>query len=145
MNKDEKTIKDSVETLNYLLTQLIVELKQLNSTLQDLTFLTANKKMIQKEQKREDDKGFAGDKAALERYLKEKCPTTWKNMDEIKEFKSGDFLITFDYVSSDEYKRMAEEIKEHLNGYYSKKYRGFIVPRSKAGGKRPRGLEGVKG
>ena len=136
MDKDEKTLKDSIENLNYLLTQVIVELKQLNSALMDMTFLTANKKLVKQEQKREqEDKGFAGDKAALERYLKQKCPTTWKNMDEIKEFKSGDFLITFDYVSSDEYQRMAEEIKEHLNGYYSKKYRGFIVQRSRAGGK----------
>lgn len=129
MSEEQKSIKDSIETLNYLMTQLIVELKQLNGTLMDMTFLQANKKLVKQEQeKREDDKGFAGDKAALERYLKEKCPTLWANLDEVRQMKSGDFLVTFEYMQSHDFEKAAKEVKEALNGYYSKKYRGFIIP-----------------
>lgn len=134
MNKDEKTLKDSIETLNYLMTQLIVELKTLNDSLQNLTLLQANKRVTQelKEEKKAEE-GFAGDKAALERYLKQKCPTTWANLEEIRQMKSGDFLLTFDYVTSDVYQKMSQEIKEALGGYYSKKYRGFIIPAAGGG------------
>jgi len=135
MSEEGKGLKDSIETLNYLITQLIVELKQLNDNLQNLGFLQANKRTIQEfqEEKREKQ-GFKGDKSALMRYLKEKCPTVWANLDEVREFKSGDFLITFDYVDSSTYEKMSKEIKENLDGYYSKKYKGFIIPRAKEQG-----------
>lgn len=129
MSDEPKSLKENIETLNYLLTQVIVELKQLNSTLQDLDLIQANRQVIGKTEKKTKRKeGFKGDKAALERYIKQKCPNVWANMEEIKQMKSGDFLITFDYVDSNTYQKMAEEVKEVLDGYYSKKYRGFIIP-----------------
>ena len=135
MSEEGKSLKDSIETLNYLITQLIVELKQLNDNLQNLGFLQANKQLIEKEQKKEEKKeGFKGDEAALQRYLKDQCPTVWANLSDIKRFKSGDFLIQFDYVDSDTYQKMAEELKEKLGAYYSKKYKGFIVPGAQQGG-----------
>lgn len=129
MNKDEKTLKDSIETLNYLLTQVIVELKQLNSTLLDLGLIQANRQVIGKTEKKTKRKeGFKGNEEQLERYIKQKCPTLYKHLEEIYRMKSGDFLITFGYVKGNEYQKMAEEVKEALGGYYSKKYRGFIIP-----------------
>jgi len=134
MSEELKELKDEIKQLNYFLTQLIVEMKQLNDNLQNLGFLQANKQLIQKEQKQEKrEEGFKGDVADLQRYLKQMCPTVWANLSDIKRFKSGDFLITFDYVDSNTYQKMAEELKEKLGAYYSKKYRGFIVPGAQGG------------
>ena len=128
MSEEIKGIEAELKQLNYFLAQLIVEFKQLNDHLSNYNLLIANKETIKQEASEEkEEEGFAGDKDALIRYIKDKCPTLWANLAEVKEFKSGDFLVTIDYVSNAEFKKIAREVKKALGGSYSRKYKGFIV------------------
>jgi len=128
MSEEIKGIEAELKQLNYFLAQLIVEFKQLNDHLSNYNLLIANKQAIKQEEKEEkEEEGFKGDKDALIRYVKDQCPTLWANLAEVKEFKSGDFLVTIEYVSNNEFKKIANEVKQKLGGSYSKKWKGFIV------------------
>ena len=132
MSEELKGIETELRQLNYFLSQLVIEMKQLNDHLSNFNLLVANRQTIKQEEKEEkEETGFKGDKDALIRYMKDKCPTLWANLSEVTEFKSGDFLVTIDYVSNAEFKKIAREVKKALGGSYSRKYTGFIIKRKK--------------
>ena len=113
MSEEIKGVEAELKQLNYFLAQLIVEFKQLNDHLSNYNLLIANKQAIKQEEKEEkEETGFKGDKDALIRYMKDKCPTLWANLSEVTEFKSGDFLVTIEYVSNNEFKKIANEVKK---------------------------------
>ena len=134
MSDELQALKEELKQLNYFISQMVVELKRLNDNLENMNLLMANREVIREEQKEEKrPEGFKGDIAALQRYIKVKCPTVWKHLDDIRALKNGDFLILFEYVKGATYEQMAEEIKQTLHGSYSRKYKGFIIPGAREG------------
>jgi len=132
MSEELKALADELRQMNYFLSQLTIEMKQLNDHLSNFNLLVANRQTIKQEEKEEkEEEGFKGDKDALIRYMKDQCPTLWANLAEVKEFKSGDFLVQIDYVSTSDFKEIAREVKKALGGSYSRKYKGFIIKRKK--------------
>ena len=120
------------EKLIRALDQIVLELKTLNSTLLNILDVLQRTERQGKANgsERSRKQGRKLTKDELEKEIREKDKRIWKLIEEIKEMPSGDLLIQFDYLKSDEYEKVRDFLKTNFNAYYSKKYRGFIVPNS---------------
>ena len=114
------------------LDDIVLQLKRLASALEAIA-QSLNTEEIRVEPKKNSRESARKEKVErtwksyreLNKAIKEEAPTLLENIKDVKRFKSGDFLIKIDYVSNEDFKRIADEARA-LGGEYSKKYRGFI-------------------
>ena len=123
----EKALQEIVRALN----GIELELKSLNSLLSDYFSRATTFRPVGEPEPgaKRNGKVFRGSREDFEKQLREIDKHVWALVEDIREMPSGDLLVMFDYLSSDEYEHVRQILKEHFGAYYSKRYRGFIVPR----------------
>jgi len=122
-----RALMDIAQALN----RIELELKSLNSLLSDYFSGATTFRPVGEPEPgaKRNGKVFRGSREDFEKQLREIDKQVWALIEDIKEMPSGDLLVVFDYLSSNEYEHVRQVLKEHFGAYYSKRYRGFIVPR----------------